>query len=80
MMNIVAEKNIIKQELDKVHDEHLIKAIREMLRYAHSAKTESVLKPFTKTEVIERALKSEEDIKAGRVTSLSKLKKQIKNW
>ena len=45
-MNIVAEKNIIKQELDKVQDEHLIKAIREMLRYAHSAKTESVLKPF----------------------------------
>ena len=79
-MNIVAEKNIIKQELDKVQDEHLIKAIREMLRYAHSAKTESVLKPFTEDQIIERAMKSEADIKAGRVTSLSKLKKEVKNW
>jgi hypothetical protein len=79
-MNIVAEKNIIKKELDKVQDEHLIKAIREMLRYAHSLKTESVLKPFTKAQMIERAMKSEADIEAGRVTSLSKLKKEIKNW
>jgi len=79
-MNIVAEKKLIKQELDKIQDEHLIKAIREMIRYAHSAKTESVLKPFTKAQITERALKSEADIKAGRVTSLSKLKKEIKNW
>ena len=79
-MNIIAEKNIIKQELDKVQDEHLIKAIREMLLYSHAAKEEAILKPFTKTQLIKRAKQSEKDIKEGRVTTLAKLKKEIKNW
>ena len=79
-MNIVAEKNIIKQELDKVQDEHLIKAIREMLRYAHAAQEEAILKPFTKSQLIKRAKQSEKDIKEGKVTTLAKLKKEIKSW
>jgi hypothetical protein len=77
-MNTIAEKNIIKKELDNIDDVHLIKAIHEMIKYAKSSKEEAVLKPFTKAQVIKRALQSEDDIKHNRVTSLNKLKKEIK--
>lgn len=79
-MNITVEKNSIKKQLDNIHDEHLIKAISEMIKYAQSSKTDSLLKPFTKTEITKRALRSEKDIKEGKGTSLSKLKKEIKGW
>jgi hypothetical protein len=79
-MNTTAEKNIIKKELDNIHDEHLIKAISEMIKYSKSSKTDMALKPFTKAQIIKRAKQSEEDIKSGRVTSLSQLRKEIKTW
>ena len=79
-MNTTAEKENIKKELDNIQDKHLIKAIHEMIKYAKSSKEDHVLKPFTKEQIIERALKSEDDIKNGRVTTLSKLRKEIKSW
>ncbi len=79
-MNITVEKNSIKKQLDSINDEHLIRAISEMIKYAKSSKTDSLLKPFTKSQVTKRALQSETDIKEGKITSLNKLKKEIKGW
>ena len=79
-MNLVEEKEKIKSELDVVNDVRLLKAIREMLNYAKVSSEERHLKPFTKKQLIERALLSEKDIKNGRTTSLKDLRKEVKTW
>jgi len=43
-------------------------------------KKQEHLKPLTKQQFIKRALKSQEDIKAGRTTTLKKLRKEIRTW
>lgn len=78
-MNIVLEKEEIKTAIDEVNDEHLLRAIKELLSYAQSTK-ERLPKPFTQQQIIERALASEKDIEAGRTTSLKKLREEIKSW
>ena len=79
-MNLLLEKQLIKTEIDSVNDEHLIRAIKEMLSYAKTNKEERFLKPFTKQQFIKRALTSEKDIKNGRTTSLKDLRKEVKTW
>ena len=79
-MNLIIEKQQIKTEIDLVNDEHLIRAIKEMLSYAKANKEERFLKPFTKQQLIKRALASEKDIKNGRTTSLKNLRKEAKTW
>jgi hypothetical protein len=79
-MNIVLEKERIKNAIDDTNDERLLKAIKEMLGYAKASKEERFLKPFTKQQIIKRALSSEKDIQAGRTTSLKKLRKEITKW
>ncbi len=79
-MNLLLEKQLIKTEIDSVNDEHLIRAIKEMLSYAKTNKEERFLKPFTKQQLIKRALTSEKDIKNGRTTSLKDLRKEVKTW
>lgn len=79
-MNLTLEKQQIKTEIDAVDNEHLIRAIKEMLSYAKTNKEERYLKPFTKQQLIKRALISEKDIKEGRTTSLKDLRKEVKNW
>lgn len=79
-MNLHSEKEKIKTEIDNINDKHLLRAIKEMLGYAKASKEERLLKPFTKQQVIKRALVSEKDIKSGRTTSLKSLRKEIKNW
>lgn len=78
-MNFVLEKEEIKTAIDGVNDEHLLRAIKEMLNYAQSTK-ERLLKPFTQQQIVERALASEQNIKEGKTTSLTKLRKEIKSW
>lgn len=36
--------------------------------------------PFTEEEMIERALKAEEDYAAGRLMTMEELEEEIKNW
>ena len=79
-MDLSLEKQEIKASLDEVNDAHLLKAIKEMLLSHKSKLEERYLQPFTKQQLVKRALQSEEDIKNGRLTGLAKLRKEVKNW
>jgi hypothetical protein len=79
-MNLDAEKKLLKKELDEINDVELIHAIKQLLRYAKFSREEKALKPFTKAQLIKRAKISERDIKAGRTTELSSLRKEILKW
>lgn len=79
-MNLPLEKKLIKTEIDEVTDEHLIRAIKEILTYAKVSKEDHFLKPFTQQQIIKRALTSEKDIKNNKTTSLKELRKEVKNW
>lgn len=52
----------------------------EAKRKARIAKYEASLKPMSVAELIRRTKKSEEDIKAGRVTSSEDLEKEFAKW
>jgi hypothetical protein len=79
-MNLLLEKQHIKNEIDSVNDIHLIKAIKEMLSYAKANQEERFLKPFTQQQLIKRALASEKDIENSKTTSLKNLRKEVKSW
>ena len=79
-MNLNAEKKQIKEDIDDVNDAHLLRAIKEMLTYAKTANEERYIKPFTKQQVVKRALTSEKDIAVGRTTALKNLRKEVKKW
>lgn len=67
-MNIVEKREFIQGRLNQA-DERLIDEVYEMLR------KEEVLK----AKLISRALKSENDIKEGRVFSQNEIDQRIKN-
>ena len=79
-MNIQAEINWIKAELDSVQDINLLQTLKDMLSAAKAKKYEASLKPMTQKELIARAKKSELDIKAGRLTNIDDLEKESENW
>ena len=47
-MNLQAEKEYIKKELDKVDDIHLVEAIKNMLAFGKAKKYEQSLHPMSK--------------------------------
>jgi hypothetical protein len=47
-MDLQAEKEFIKRELDKVDDIHLVEAIKNMLTYGRVKKYEQSLHPMSK--------------------------------
>lgn len=67
-MNIVEKREFIQSRLHQV-DERLIDEVYEMLRKAE----------VLKAKLISRALKSENDIKEGKVFSQSEIEQRIKN-
>jgi len=79
-MNLQIEKQRLKNELDDINDVRLIKAISELLNYAKQSTEERFLKPFTKQQLMKRALASEKDIAAGKTTGIKQLRKEVKNW
>ncbi len=79
-MDLQAEINWIKSELDSVQDVSLLKKLKDLLNKAKVKRYEASLKPMTQDELIARARQSEEDIKAGRVTSIEDLEKEFDNW
>lgn len=79
-MKLTDEKEFIKNEIDSINDERLLRAIKEMLEFAKANTEERYLKPFTKQQLVKRALASEKDIKAGRTTSIKELRKEVRNW
>lgn len=75
-MNLVLEKQQIKQEIDNLTDESILMSIKKLLGLAK----ERHLSPISKDELIARALESEKDIREGNVISLEDLEKEMKNW
>lgn len=72
-MNISLEVNKIKHDLEELHDESLIETIKTLLNFARQRIYESGIKPISVEEYKNRALKSEEDIKMGRITDIDSL-------
>jgi hypothetical protein len=79
-MNIQAEINWIKSELDSLQDVSLLQKFKDMLSAAKAKRYEANLKPMTQKELIERTLKSEAEIKAGKYTTIEDLEKEAENW
>lgn len=79
-MDLQAEINWIKSELDSVQDVSLLKKLKDLLNKAKVKRYEASLKPMTQDELIARARQSEEDLKAGRVKSLSQLREDSESW
>ena len=79
-MDIEAEINKIKHELEELHDENLIAAVKTLLNIARKRSYESQLKPMSIDEYLKRAMVSEEDIKYGRITNVDDIDKESKNW
>jgi len=76
-MDIQAEIKWIQSELLKVNDPELIKAFKSLLKYRKNqeAKSDEIIKQL----MITRALKSEEDIKAGRVFTRAEMDQKSKS-
>jgi len=79
-MKLQAEINWIKTELDSVQDVSLLQKFKDMINAAKIKKYEASLKPMTQKELIERTLKSEAQIKAGKFTTIEDLEKESENW
>ncbi len=72
-MNVTAEIDKIKHDLEEMNDESLIEAVQSLLSFARKRLYESGLKPMSVEEYKKRALYSNEDIKLGRVTDAEDL-------
>ena len=75
-MNLILEKQRIKQELDLINDESIISAIKRVLGLTKDPASQ----PLTKEDIIVRAIESEKAIKQGKFISLEELENEMKNW
>jgi hypothetical protein len=75
-MNLILEKQRIKQELDLVNDESIMLTIKRILGLTKDQK----LHPLTKEDIVARALESEKAIKQGQFITLEELEDEMKNW
>ena len=72
-MNVSAEINKIKHDLEELNDENLIVAVQSLLNFARKRIYESGLKPMSVDEYKKRANYSETDIELGRVSDVDDL-------
>jgi hypothetical protein len=78
-MNIAIAKERIKERISEVEEEWLLVSIQRLLGMSDSdeantiASYESSLTPMSKTDLQNRALQSEQDIKQGRLSDLESL-------
>jgi len=75
-MNLVLEKQRIKQEIDELTDESILISIKKVLGLARQ-KHHS---PLSKEEIVARAIESEKAIKENKFISLDELEEEMKNW
>lgn len=73
-MDIQAEKEFIKSELDKVEDIHLVEAIKNMLAYGKAKNFEQNLRPMSEQDFFERNEYSRKAIKKGQLISQEEAK------
>jgi hypothetical protein len=72
-MNLVLEKQRIKQVLDLVTDESIIRDIERLLGLVKD-------QPLTKEDIIARAKESEKAIQSKAFVTLDELEKEMENW
>lgn len=72
-MNVAAEIDKIKHDLEELNDEQLIEAIQNILNFARKRLYESNLKQLTAEEYTKRALYSQKDIELDRVSDVDDL-------
>lgn len=78
-MDFSLRKLTLIEWLDSLQDERLIAKI-EQLKNKTQVSTSLSFVPMTKEELIQRAKRAEEDIKAGRLISDEDLEKEAENW
>ncbi len=79
-MNIEARKLSLVQEFLRVSDEEVITKLEQVLRDERKKKLEKELSPMTMEEFYGMIDKSEDDIKAGRVSEARELLKKVDKW
>jgi hypothetical protein len=77
-MNLIKEKELIKQQIDSMEDEKVLTVVKNMLNLVRLHQEH--LKPMSIEELKERALASEDAIANGDVITLENLKKEILTW
>ncbi|MEQ9229991.1 MAG: hypothetical protein RIF46_04865 [Cyclobacteriaceae bacterium] len=73
-MDIQAEKELIKSELDKVDDIHLVEAIKNILAFGMAKRFEQNLKPMSEEAFYKRNEESQKAIKENKLVSQSDAK------
>ncbi len=74
-MKLQSEIELIKKELDKVDDVHLIDAIKNLLAYGKAKRYESRLLPMSKDEFYSRNTLSRKAIESGSLIGQSEIRK-----
>lgn len=75
-MNILLEKQELKQLIDSIQDESLILFLKKMV--GRIKETRHI--PLTREELITRALEAEKAIDEKRYISIDELENEMKNW
>ena len=75
-MNIALEKQKLKEMIDTLTDENSLAFLKKIIDKIRMDRHT----PFSKQELVQRALESEEAIKENRFSSLEDLEKEMKNW
>jgi len=73
-MDLQTEKDLIKSEIDKVEDAHLVKAIKNMLAFGMSKKHEKGLYPMSKSAFYARNQESRKAIEENQLISQAEAK------
>ncbi len=79
-MNIIAERETIKKELEIIEDENLLNAIRELLEFAKKKSVREQFVPMSLEEFRRRAEESERAIREGRVASVEDVERESSTW
>ncbi|MBI3189757.1 MAG: hypothetical protein HYZ33_03820 [Ignavibacteriales bacterium] len=79
-MNIIAERETIKKEIESVEDENLLNAIRELLVYAKKKSVREQFVPMSLEEFRRRAEESERAIREGNVISIEEVERESATW
>lgn len=78
-MKLQTEIGLLKKEVEKINDEHLLNAIKELIKFACQKNEDELLKPFAQEEIILRAQESEKDISHKKYAPASKLRRKLKS-
>ena len=79
-MDVIAERETLKKELDSIEDENLLNAIHELLAYAKKKTVRERLVPMSIEEFRRRAEESEHAVSEGRIESVEDVERESAAW